>query len=42
LALAANDDARQGLELAQSMAWRDGAGCVAGIDTEAGTTPVEV
>ena len=42
LALAANDDARQGLELAQNMAWRDGAGCVAGIETEAGTTPVEV
>jgi len=40
--LAANDDARQGLELAQSMAWRDGAGCVAGISTAAGTSPVEV
>ena len=42
LSLAASDDARQGLELAQSMAWRDGAGCVAGIETSTGTCPVEV
>jgi two-component system cell cycle sensor histidine kinase/response regulator CckA len=42
LQLAENDDARQGLKLAQSMAWRDGAGCVAGIVTIAGTRPVEV
>ena len=42
LSLAASDDARQGLELAQSMAWRDGAGCVAGIETSAGAFPVEV
>jgi two-component system cell cycle sensor histidine kinase/response regulator CckA len=42
LQLAASDDARQGLKLAQSMAWRDGAGCVAGIETTAGTSPVEV
>jgi len=42
LELAANDDARRGLELAQTMAWRDGAGCVAGVETFAGTTPVEV
>jgi len=42
LEVAADDDARQGLELAQSMAWRDGAGCVAGIATSAGSTPVEV
>jgi two-component system cell cycle sensor histidine kinase/response regulator CckA len=42
LLLAASDEARQGLELAQSMAWRDGAGCVAGIETGAGTSPVEV
>jgi two-component system cell cycle sensor histidine kinase/response regulator CckA len=42
LALAANEEARQGLELAQSMAWRDGAGCVANIATAAGTSPVEV
>ena len=42
LSLAISDDARQGLELAQSMAWRDGAGCVAGIETSAGAFPVEV
>jgi two-component system cell cycle sensor histidine kinase/response regulator CckA len=42
LELAASDDARQGLELAQGMAWRDGAGCVAGIETIAGASPVEV
>ena len=42
LQLANDDDARQGLQLAQSMAWRDGAGCVAGIATAAGTIPVEV
>jgi two-component system cell cycle sensor histidine kinase/response regulator CckA len=42
LSLAADDEARQGLELARTMAWRDGAGCVAGIATRAGTTPVEV
>jgi two-component system cell cycle sensor histidine kinase/response regulator CckA len=42
LSLAAGDDARQGLELAQSMARRDGAGCVAGIETSAGSSPVEV
>ena len=40
--LAANDDAKQGLELALSMARRDGAGCVAGIATNAGLSPVEV
>src|SRR6185503_19121352 len=40
--VAASDDARTGLQLAQSMAWRDGAGCVAGIETSAGTSPVEV
>src|SRR6478672_6266880 len=42
LKLAATDEAQQGLKLAQSMAWRDGAGCVAGIDTGAGISPVEV
>jgi len=41
-ALAASDQAGEGLRLAQSMAWRDGAGCVAGIETIAGTSPVEV
>src|SRR5690242_4737039 len=35
LELATNEDARHGLELAQSMAWRDGAGCVAGVATSA-------
>jgi two-component system cell cycle sensor histidine kinase/response regulator CckA len=42
LELGTNDQARQGLQLARTMAWRDGAGCVAGIDTAAGTSPVEV
>ena len=42
LELGADDDARQGLALAQSMAARDGAGCVAGIETAVGPTPVEV
>jgi two-component system, cell cycle sensor histidine kinase and response regulator CckA len=42
LQLAASDEARQGLKLARSMAWRDGAGCVAGIETSAGASPVEV
>ncbi len=42
LELAINDEARRGLQLAQTMAWRDRAGCVAAIDTEAGTSPVEV
>jgi two-component system cell cycle sensor histidine kinase/response regulator CckA len=42
LELAANDDAHEGLKLAQTMGWRDGAGCVAGIETTAGSTPVEV
>jgi len=42
LRLAANDDAREGLALARSMAWRDGAGCVAGVETAAGNSRVEV
>jgi two-component system cell cycle sensor histidine kinase/response regulator CckA len=42
LACGVDDDAREGLELARAMALRDGAGCVAGIATEAGTLPVEV
>src|SRR5947208_798687 len=41
LALAAADDAREGLKLAQTMALRDGAGCVAGVETINGNTPVE-
>ena len=42
LGLAADDQAREGLKLAQSMAWRDGAGCVATVETAAGSFPVEV
>ena len=42
LDLAADDQARQGLQLAKSMAWRDGAGCVTGISTVVGLSPVEV
>ncbi len=42
LEVAASDEARQGLKLAQTMAWRDGAGCVAAIETSSGTMPVEV
>jgi len=42
LELATDEEARRGLELARTMAWRDGAGCVAGIETRAGATPVEV
>jgi len=41
LALAVSDEARDGLKLAQTMAWRDGAGCVTGIETSAGVSPVE-
>src|SRR4051812_13185250 len=40
--LAVTDAAREGVKLAQSMAWRDGAGCVAGIETDSGIFPVEV
>jgi two-component system cell cycle sensor histidine kinase/response regulator CckA len=42
LDLASDDQARDGLQLAKSMAWRDGAGCVAGIATAVGVSPVEV
>ena len=42
LELGAGEEAQQGLKLAQSMAWRDGAGCVAGIKTADGASPVEV
>ena len=42
LELAANNDAAEGLKLAQTMAWRDGGGCVAAVETIAGATPVEV
>ncbi|HEX5237729.1 MAG TPA: response regulator [Sphingomicrobium sp.] len=42
LDLGADEHAAEGLRLARTMAWRDGAGCVAGIDTSAGASPVEV
>src|SRR3954452_18097401 len=42
LQVAENEEALQGLKLAQTMAWRAGAGCVAGIETSAGSSPVEV
>lgn len=42
LELGADEQAEQGLHLAKSMASRDGAGCVAGVTTIAGPTPVEV
>ena len=42
LELASDEDSRQTLALAKNMAWRDGAGCAAGVVTRAGTSPVEV
>jgi two-component system cell cycle sensor histidine kinase/response regulator CckA len=42
LHLASSDDGREGLKLARSMAWRDGAGCVAKIEMKGGPVPVEV
>ena len=42
LQLGAGDDGSKALELAQSMGWRDGAGCVAGVETVAGASGVEV
>ena len=42
LRLAASEDASEALNLAKTMAWRDGAGCVAGVETTAGSTRVEV
>jgi two-component system, cell cycle sensor histidine kinase and response regulator CckA len=41
LDLGTSDQDREGLQLAKSMARRDGAGCVAGIATDAGIFPVE-
>ncbi|MEO8547626.1 MAG: response regulator [Sphingomicrobium sp.] len=41
LALAADDDSAQSLQLVRTMAWRDGGGCAAGIATASGTTAVE-
>ena len=42
LDLGADEQAREGLQLARTMAWRDGAGCVPHVATAAGSTPVEV
>ncbi|MBA3668482.1 MAG: response regulator [Sphingomonas sp.] len=42
LGLASDEGSLQGLEAARTMAWRDGAGCAARIETEAGSVPVEV
>jgi len=42
LELGADEQAEQGLQLARSMASRDGAGCVARVATIAGSSPVEV
>src|SRR4051812_49771283 len=42
LELGSDEQATQGLQLARSMAWRDGAGCVAALPTIAGHAPVEV
>jgi two-component system cell cycle sensor histidine kinase/response regulator CckA len=42
LDLGADEQAAQGLQLAKSMAWRDGAGCVPAVATVDGSTPVEV
>ncbi|MEO6432600.1 MAG: response regulator [Sphingomicrobium sp.] len=42
LALAKDDDAREGIEAARTMAWRDGAGCAGGIETDDGPLAVEI
>jgi two-component system, cell cycle sensor histidine kinase and response regulator CckA len=42
LDLGVDEEAREGLNLARSLAGRDGTGCVAGIATSAGACPVEV
>jgi len=42
LQLGVDDDAAQGLEVARSMAWRDGSGCVGRVNTAQGRTAVEV
>jgi two-component system cell cycle sensor histidine kinase/response regulator CckA len=42
LELGEGEDARHDLAMAKTLAWRDGAGCVAGVPTAAGTTAVEV
>ena len=42
LKLAADEDSSRSLQAAVGMAWRDGAGCAAGLATESGTAAVEV
>ena len=42
LQLASNSEASEALALARTMARRDGGGCVAGVETSAGTSRVEV
>jgi two-component system cell cycle sensor histidine kinase/response regulator CckA len=42
LKLSADEESNQAVLTAVSMAWRDGAGCVAGVATLAGTAAVEV
>ncbi len=42
LELGMHADSKDALALARTMAWRDGAGCVAGVVTTAGPLPVEV
>ncbi|HKX91870.1 MAG TPA: response regulator [Sphingomicrobium sp.] len=42
LGLAADEEAAQSLEIARSMAWRDGAGCVARVKTTKGDAAIEV
>ncbi|MBV9528468.1 response regulator [Sphingomonas sp.] len=42
LAIAADDSSTAALANARSLAWRDGAGCVAGVETATGKVQVEV
>ena len=42
LQLGTDEDSEQGLEVARTMAWRDGAGCAGRIKTDHGFTAVEV
>ena len=42
LDLGTDEQAAEGLQLARTMAWRDGAGCVPAVTTAAGPMPVEV
>jgi two-component system cell cycle sensor histidine kinase/response regulator CckA len=42
LDLGTDEQASEGLQLAKTMAWRDGAGCVPAVTTVAGPMPVEV